>query len=102
MARFDVYRASGRDGSLMVDVQTDVLAELDTRVIIPLIRIDEAADNIAPRLKPVIDVDGRKFVLSPTDIAAIPVRYLGAPVANIEGEYRDTITGALDFLFHGF
>ena len=101
MARFDVYHAAGRDGSLMVDVQADILSDLATRVVVPLIRIDQAADNIAPRLKPVIEIDERRFVLSPTDIAAIPFRYLGPPVANIEGEYRDTITAAVDFLFQG-
>lgn len=102
MARFDVYRAVGRRGSLMVDVQADLLSDLNTRVIVPLIRIEEAGDNATPRLRPVIQIDNRQYVLSPTDIAAIPTRYLGQPVANLETDHRDTITNALDFLFQGY
>ena len=55
MARFDVYRiASG----LAVDVQSDLLYGLDTRMVVPLLPIGDAPLP-AGRLNPVVDNDGR-------------------------------------------
>lgn len=102
MARFDVYRFANASAPLVVDVQADILADLATRVVAPLSPIATARKEMLPRLKPVLTIGGEKYVLMTTDIAALPVRKLGAFVANIESDYRKEITDALDFLFFGF
>ena len=102
MARFDVYQPTGRPASLAVDVQSDVLSELDSRVLIPLRPLDASTQEAAHRLVPVLEIDGRDYLLVTTDIAMVPCRLLGPPVANIEAEHRDTITAAMDFLLQGF
>lgn len=102
MARFDVYRPTGRPATLAVDVQSDVLSELDSRVLIPLRPLDASAQESAHRLVPVLEIDGGDYLLVTTDIAMVPCRFLGQPVGNIEAEHRDTITAAMDFLFQGF
>lgn len=102
MARFDVYPIDGRSGWLMVDVQSDLLKDLASRVAIPLIPVSDGHTEAADRLKPVLSVGGQAYILLTTDIAARPVSTLGKPLANIEAPYRDEIVAALDFLFQGF
>ncbi|MEM9990051.1 MAG: CcdB family protein, partial [Pseudomonadota bacterium] len=41
MARFDVYQYDSAFAPLVVDVQADLLNDLSTRVIIPLIPFDK-------------------------------------------------------------
>jgi hypothetical protein len=55
----------------------------------------------APRLNPTIAVDGREYWLATHELFAIDRRALGQPVVSLK-EQRDTIIGALDFLFIGF
>jgi toxin CcdB len=102
MARFDVYRFASKSAPLVLDVQSDILGELNSRVVIPLVPVSKAAREELPRLKPKIVVGGKSFILMTTDMAALPRSRLGAFVTNIEGASRDDVSNALDFLFFGF
>ena len=102
MARFDVYRFAAKAAPLVVDVQADVLEDLASRVVVPLVPVRTASKEALPRLKPHIVVEGKSYILMTTDIAALPRTHLGPRVGNIEAEHRDDIINALDFLFVGF
>lgn len=102
MARFDVYRYRGRESSLVVDVQSNLLSDLMTRVVIPLQLSSLAGLEPITRLMPRISVLGEEYVLKPTDIGAALAKNLRDPIANIEAAHRDDVTRALDFLFQGF
>lgn len=102
MSRFDVYRTGNRAKPLLVDVQADLLSELATRVAVPLSPEHLAPREELPRLKPVLSIQGDRYVFLSTEIAAVPASFLRDPVANIEVQHRDDITRALDFLFQGF
>jgi toxin CcdB len=102
MARFDVYRPVGRPANWLVDVQSGLLSDLESRVGIPLVPVQVGQQNAIDRLMPVLSIKGQHFVLVTTDIAMVPTRLLGAPITNIEAEHRDTITAAMDFLFQGY
>ena len=102
MARFDVYRFSSKLAPLIIDVQSDVLGDLASRVVVPLSPASKAGKEEMPRLKPRIIVQDKDYVLMTTDIAALPRARFGAHVTNVEDQYRDEITKALDFLFFGF
>lgn len=102
MARFDVYRFPSKSAPLVVDVQSDILGDLNSRVVIPLVPVTKAASEELPRLKPRIEVGGKSYILMTTDMAALPKNRLGALVTNVEGAARDDISNALDFLFFGF
>jgi toxin CcdB len=102
MARFDVYRFGSKTAPLLLDVQSDILGDLNSRVVIPLVPVTRAASEELPRLKPRIAVGGKSYILMTTDLAALPKSRLGAWVTNIEGASRDDISNALDFLFFGF
>ncbi len=58
MARFDVYRFPSKSAPLVVDVQSDILGELNSRVVIPLVPVTKAASEELPRLTK--DNSGRK------------------------------------------
>ena len=102
MARFDVYRLKVETAvPLVVDVQADLLEILRTRVVVPLLPFVEAEQEVAARLKPIIDIAGDDHVLMTTDLGALPSVALGERVASVE-QHRQIITDALDFLFQGF
>jgi toxin CcdB len=102
MARFDVHRFRSRTTPLVVDVQADLLSDLSSRVVVPLVPIDHAEKEGLAQLKPRMHIAGKDYILMTTDLAALPVERLGAHVANLEGSDRDVVTNALDFLFFGF
>ncbi len=102
MARFDVYKYKSKATPLVLDVQADLLSELVTCVVIPLVSEAKAKKEALPQLKPILTISGKNYVLMTTDIGTISRKTLGAQVANIEAEYRLDVTNALDFLFDGF
>jgi len=102
MARFDVHELKTPSGGpLVVDVQADLLDALRTRVVVPLLPLADAEDEVAARLKPIVDVAGDAYVLITTDLGVIPTAALGNRVASIE-QQRQAVVDALDFLFQGF
>lgn len=98
MAQYDVHRIAG--SGLVVDVQSDLLDPLTTRVVIPLLPQSDAPSP-ARRLNPTFPVEGVDHVLMPQFMAAVTLGELGAPIISLEAN-RDAITAALDMVFHGF
>ena len=100
MPRLDVYRL--RDGGriLVVDVQAELLASLETRMVAPLIMASATAAPIKG-LNPVFSIEGRDYVMLTQQMGAIPRRQLGRPVLSLAAEHN-TITQALDQLLVGF
>jgi len=105
MARFDVYRNGGPhagDVPYLLDVQSDLLQELNTRVVVPLRRRDRfPAGQLPDRLTPVFEIEGIACFLETPKLAAVPLRLLKTPVVSLADNWA-AITGALDFLFQGY
>lgn len=105
MARFDVYPNPGAHAGttpFLLDVQSDLLDGLDSRMVVPLRHLDQFAKVKLPtRLTPVLSVNGSDLLLETPKMGAVPARILKSPVASLAGD-EVRITGALDFLFHGF
>lgn len=100
--RFDVARLDDREDLLAVVVQTDELSHLTTRIVIPLRRREDVGREELPRLRPVLTVEDERWVLSPIEIATVPVAALGPTLANVEATDRTAITEALDVALQGF
>ena len=98
MARFDVYRRRGAAGYLL-DCQSDLLAGLNTRFVVPLLSVEEAPPPAA-RLNPVLTVEGVGQVMVTQFAAAVMKTELGERVAS-QAEHADRIVGALDVLITG-
>lgn len=99
MARYDVF--AGRvEGSYLLEVQSELLDHLKTRVVIPLLPVTMAPPPIR-KLHPVIEINGRKLVMATHLIATVPATELGESRLNIT-RHHDDIIAALDMLFQGF
>ena len=105
MARFDVYRNSGplaTSTPYLLDVQCALLDGLDTRVVIPLRRLEKfPAVNLAKDLTPVFDIEGVSCILETPKLAAVPARLLKTYVMSL-ADQQSFISNALDRLFHGY
>lgn len=98
MARFDAWPNPGGAGFLL-DVQADLVRDLNTRVVVPLMP-KAAAPLPAARLNPVFVLDGEAHVMATQFLSAVPTSLLrGTPVA-LAAE-AEAITAALDFLLTG-
>ena len=99
MAKYDVYRTPNGPGYVL-DVQSDLLDQLNTRIVIPLLPLDQSPTP-ARRLNPIFILDQKQCVLVTQFLSAIPLTSLGKPVGNLADHFAD-ITAAMDMLTHGF
>lgn len=105
MAQFSVYRNKNpRTKStfpLLVDVQSDLLDDLQTRVVVPLTKVASMTRKPLTHLTPTLPFDGEDYALLTPQLAGIARGDLGTAVGNLASE-RQTIVAALDFLVTGF
>lgn len=99
MAKYDVCRDPSGDG-LLLDVQTDLLSGLNTRVVVPLLS-KASAPTPAARLNPVFTVKGEQVVMVTQFVAAVPAGMLGEKITSLADDF-DQITQAIDMLIQGF
>ncbi len=99
MARFEVFADPSGDGYLL-DVQADVLDELNTRIVIPLLPAS-AAPKPSKRLNPVFEIREVPHVMVTQFMGAVPTSMLREPIAALTDRDME-ITGALDMAFFGF
>jgi toxin CcdB len=104
MAQFDIYEnpneQSKKNFPYLLDLQSDLLDGLATRVVAPLAYVSVKGRTI-DHLQPKFRVKKRIFYLSTSELAGIPVRALGKRVTSLKDQ-RQSIISALDFLFTGF
>jgi toxin CcdB len=105
MARFDVYANPGSHATTtpyLLDVQSDLLDGLDTRVVIPLRSLQTFPEvKLSTRLTPVLKVKDQELLLETPKMGAVPQRVLKTPITSLAGE-QAKISAALDFLFQGY
>ena len=96
MAQFDVYRVRGN--VLVIDCQSDLLAGLPTRFVVPLRPIDTVA---LKRLTPTFVIDGAALTMITPLARAINVRDIEDTVTTLDAAQLE-IKAALDMLISGF
>jgi toxin CcdB len=100
--RCDVHlNVDDRSGEIpyLLDVQANLLSDLETRVVVPLIRLD-AFGRRATRLHPLFTVEGHGVVMATHLIAAVRRQSLGGVVASLLDQ-SDTVISAIDVLWSG-
>ncbi len=101
MTQFDVFRNLNNDTNTQIpyllNIQNDILNNLSTIVVVPLILDITAIAN----LNPIFQIENKKVVMSTTELASIPISILGEKVCSLESN-RITILNAIDFLITGF
>jgi len=105
MARFDIYRNPGAHAAttpFLVDVQSEHLSGLNTRVVIPLRLVNSFPPVRLPQdLMPVLHIEGQACFLDTPKLAAVPQRELGQAIGSLRNQ-QDSIVAALDRLFGAF
>ena len=100
MARFDIYENHGKHTGTtpyLLDVQSDLLDGLDSRMVIPLRHLEHYQNIQLPTLlTPVLTIKGQDFVLETPKMGALPKRVLKTPVTSMI-DMRVQIVEALDF-----
>jgi toxin CcdB len=97
VAQFDVWRLA--DGLMVVDLQTDLIGLDATRLVAPLRA--EGAYARFPGLTPVVELDGRRWIVRLQETAAVPAAELQARVGSLASA-RDALKRGLDVLIDGF
>jgi toxin CcdB len=104
MAQFSVFKnrnpRSKAAFPFLVDIQSNLLDDLHTRVVIPLAKAPALAKKPISTLSPLVEVQGQKYVLLTPQLAGISRSELGAEVTDII-EHRDAVIAALDCLITG-
>ena len=105
MEQFTVYRNKNPRTKaafpLLVDVQSDLLEDLQTRVVIPLTKAPALTRKPMSHLTPTLAFDGEDYLLVTPQLAGIARTELGTPVGNL-ATARQSIIAAVDFLLTGF
>lgn len=78
----------------LLDVQADLLDDLNTRVVVPLMSVD-AAPAPARQLNPVFDIRSERYVMVTQFLSAVLVSILKTPVFSFV-RHDCEISGALN------
>lgn len=101
MAQFDVYKnindSSKKSIPYLLDIQNDILKNLSSRVVVPLVLNSKSAKI----LNPIFEIENLKVIMSTAELASISNDIIGEKVCSLQ-ERRDEIIGAIDFLITGF
>lgn len=104
MPQFTVYEnlnpATRTSIPLLLDVQSDLLDELGTRVVVPLYANNALPGSRLRTLTPLFDIDGEPYVMMTPQLAGIQRNMLGRAVTHLSSR-RDEIIAALDLLITG-
>lgn len=104
MAQFDVYanpsKASKAHYPYLVDVQSSLLSELATRIVIPLGKRSAFGGEAMQGLTPEISFGDEKLLLLTPQISAVSEKHLKNPVGSLS-HFREQIVGALDMAITG-
>ncbi|MCA8880475.1 MAG: CcdB family protein [Rhodobacteraceae bacterium] len=96
-AQFDLYRLKG--GGLVVVLQSDLLDELQTRVVAPLVPATAVRRVMRP-LNPSVTLGEATYLIMPQLAATLTLAELGARAGTLE-MMRDEIVRAIDALLSG-
>jgi len=104
MPQFTVHRNPNQDTKatypLLLDIQSDLIADLSTRVVVPLCPASVMKGKVIKTLMPVFEIDGKPYAMVTPQLAGIPTKQIGARVADL-AKRRDEIIAALDLLTTG-
>lgn len=104
MAQFDVYpnpsTTSKAHYPYLVDVQSSLLSELATRIVIPLGNRSAFGNESMQGLTPEISFGDQTLLLLTPQISSVPEKHLKSPIGSLS-HFRDQIVGALNLAITG-
>lgn len=104
MAQWTLHRnpnaATRKDIPYLLDVQSDLLSALGTRVVVPLFTRKAAPTGTLTRLTPELRIKGERLVLMTPQLAGVRAKDMGEAIGDLSA-HRSEFIGALDLLFTG-
>lgn len=104
MAHLKVYEnansTSNKKYPYLLDVQTNLLSDLRTTVVIPLAPASSSGNMAITKLCPIVDIKNKRFVAMTQQLAGVERKALGKEVGDLS-TCRAEIISALDFLITG-
>lgn len=104
MAQFDIYpnpsKTSKAHYPYLVDIQSGLLTDLATRIVIPLGKREAFGGEAMRSLTPEITFANQELLLLIPQISSVPERLLKSPVGSLS-HLGEQIVGALDFAITG-
>ena len=105
MPQFTVYQNKNSQTKKLIpyllDVQTDLLDDLQTCVVVPLTAVEKGKSKTISRLTPILKIDNSEYLMLTPQLAGVNRKELGKAVANLV-DSRTVIIGAADFLVTGW
>lgn len=104
MSQFTLYENENKNSKkaypYFVDVQSDLLEELNSRLVIPLSMYKTLNNTNATKLCPVFKIKKESFVLLTHQMTSVPKSILKKEAGSLETS-RYEILGAVDLLLSG-
>ena len=104
MAQFKAYEnpspATKKTYPYLLDIQSNLLDELRTTIVIPLSPTHVAGKAAITKLCPVLEIDGVGYIVLTQQIAGIDRQSLGKEFCDLS-HYRSEIIAAFDFVISG-
>lgn len=104
MPQFTVHRNPNPDTKatypLLLDVQSDLIADLSSQVVVPLCPASAMKGKLIKTLMPVFEIDGKQYAMLTPQLAGVSRKQVGTKVADL-AQRRDEIIAALDLLIAG-
>jgi len=104
MSQFTVYKNKNSKTKkifpYLLDIQSDLLDQIRTAVVIPLGKYSKVKDQVITKLCPIVEINGNKYAAITQQIAGIERTLLGTEVTNISN-YRSKFIDAIDLIISG-
>lgn len=104
MAQFIVYentdRTKRKTYPYLLDIQSSLLNELRTTVVIPLCPKSITGSAVISKLCPEVDIGNKHYVALTQQIAGIDRKVLGKEICDLS-HCRSEVIAALDFIVSG-
>lgn len=105
MSQFSVYKNKNTNTKktfpYLLDIQSDLLDQIRTTVVIPLGKFSIVKNQIITKLCPIVEIEGNKYAALTQQLAGIDRQLLGTEVTNLS-DYRTEFIDAIDLLVVGF
>ncbi len=101
--QYVVYRNKGNSAAYpyLLDVQSDIIGELGTRMVIPLYPLIKFSSTPVLRLTPILNIEGEEYLVMTHEMASVRLSQLGTEVMDVR-HHRQRVKDALDFMLDGF
>ncbi len=104
MSQYSLYKNENKSSKktypFFVDVQSDLIDSLNSRVVIPLSLNKETNNTNVKNLCPIFDIDDENYILLTHQMTSVPFSLLKKKAGSLE-DCRYEILGAIDIFLTG-